>query len=199
MEEKITGFKTILYMWKRIFDYKGKSGKEEYIFPLITHIILGIIAFALALAVAGLSLAGIGGALKVVLIVLGGVLTFYLLLSILPWLSLTVRRLHDTGKSGWWTVLLLVAGIGTVIVIVLCSIGASVTAFFNPSINEEPAVYGPPEIYEDYDPSFNIEPDVYGPPEMFEDYNPDDNEEVCVYGPPEMFEESEVSEEDTEE
>lgn len=199
MEEKITGFKTILYMWKRIFDYKGKSSKEEYIFPLITHIILGIIAFALALAVAGLSLAGIGGAFKLVLIVLGGVLTFYLLLSILPWISLTVRRLHDTGKSGWWTVLLLVVGIGTVIIIMLCSIGASVTAFFNPGDNEEPAVYGPPEIYEEYDPSINIEPDVYGPPEMFEDYNPNDNEEVCVYGPPEMFEESEVSEQDTEE
>lgn len=197
--EEVKGIKTLFVMWKRIFDYKGKSGKQEYIVPLIVHIILGLLAFALAVGTLGLSLAGVGKMVRIPLLVLTGILTAYLVLSIIPWISLTVRRLHDTGKSGWWTVLLLVVGIGTVIIIMLCSIGASVTAFFNPGDNEEPAVYGPPEIYEEYDPSFNIEPDVYGPPEMFEDYDPYVNEEVCVYGPPEMFEESEVSEQDTEE
>ena len=34
-------------------------------------------------------------------------------------LSCAVRRLHDSGKSGWWLLLGLIPGIGTIIVLVL--------------------------------------------------------------------------------
>lgn len=87
--------------------------------------------------------------------------------------------------------------------------GASVMTactLFSPAMNEEPAVYGPPEMF---DPSINEENEIYGPPEMFdpdyvededpdvedeitseepEVYDPMVNEEPCVYGPPEMME-----------
>lgn len=52
---------------------------------------------------------------------------------------------------------------------------------FDPSINQNEDVYGPP--IEDFDPSDNINEDVYGPP--LEDYDAIDNMEACVYGPPE--------------
>ncbi len=36
------------------------------------------------------------------------VVAVYVLLALLPLLSVTVRRLHDTGRSGWWVLLLAV-------------------------------------------------------------------------------------------
>ncbi|MDT8857120.1 DUF805 domain-containing protein [Paracoccaceae bacterium Fryx2] len=37
---------------------------------------------------------------------------------LLPTVSVTVRRLHDTGRSGWWYWLFLIPVIGTIILIV---------------------------------------------------------------------------------
>lgn len=42
------------------------------------------------------------------------------LLLFLPNLAITVRRLHDTGRSGWWWWLSFLCGIGAVIVLVFC-------------------------------------------------------------------------------
>jgi uncharacterized membrane protein YhaH (DUF805 family) len=38
--------------------------------------------------------------------------------SFIPFLAAAVRRLHDTGKSGWWVLLGLIPIIGTIILIV---------------------------------------------------------------------------------
>jgi uncharacterized membrane protein YhaH (DUF805 family) len=38
---------------------------------------------------------------------------------ILPWLSAAVRRLHDTGRSGWWYFISLVPCIGFIWLIIL--------------------------------------------------------------------------------
>jgi uncharacterized membrane protein YhaH (DUF805 family) len=37
--------------------------------------------------------------------------------SLLPFLCVTVRRLHDTGRSGWWTLLYLVPFLGWVVLL----------------------------------------------------------------------------------
>jgi uncharacterized membrane protein YhaH (DUF805 family) len=51
--------------------------------------------------------------------VIGGLLGLILLL---PWVSVTVRRLHDTDRSGWWAVTLV--GAVTAIIIVAVMAGA---------------------------------------------------------------------------
>ena len=43
----------------------------------------------------------------------------YLLATLVPSLSVTVRRLHDTNRSGWWLVVGVVPVIGVIILIVL--------------------------------------------------------------------------------
>jgi uncharacterized membrane protein YhaH (DUF805 family) len=42
----------------------------------------------------------------------------YVLLSILPTLAVVVRRLHDTGRSGWWYLISLVPLVGGIVLLV---------------------------------------------------------------------------------
>jgi len=53
------------------------------------------------------------------------------LLLFLPSFALGARRLHDTGRSGWWQLLWLIPIIGWIIIIILCAIkgDASVNRF----------------------------------------------------------------------
>lgn len=47
---------------------------------------------------------------------------FYLLVTILPTSALVVRRLHDTGRSGWWYFLWFVPYVGPVVLLALCAL-----------------------------------------------------------------------------
>lgn len=42
----------------------------------------------------------------------------YLLATIIPSLSVTVRRLHDTGRSGWWILISFVPLIGSLVLLI---------------------------------------------------------------------------------
>ncbi len=46
----------------------------------------------------------------------------YSLLIFLPVLSLTVRRLHDTNRSAWWLLVILVPAVGMVCLLVLLAL-----------------------------------------------------------------------------
>lgn len=69
----------------RYFDYSGRSSRSEYWYA--------VLFLALASAACSIVDAAIG---KPVFSALFNLLIF------LPNISLTVRRLHDTGRSGWW-------------------------------------------------------------------------------------------------
>jgi len=45
----------------------------------------------------------------------------YTLAMLIPVLSATARRLHDTGRSGWWQLLGLIPLIGGIVVLVFCA------------------------------------------------------------------------------
>lgn len=47
--------------------------------------------------------------------VLGGI---YALAVLIPTIAVTVRRLHDTGRSGWWILIFLVPVVGFIILLV---------------------------------------------------------------------------------
>ncbi|MDQ0200763.1 DUF805 domain-containing protein [Neobacillus ginsengisoli] len=44
--------------------------------------------------------------------------TLYSLAVLLPYLAVSIRRLHDTGKSGWWLLIGLIPLVGAIILIV---------------------------------------------------------------------------------
>ena len=73
--------------WAKIFNFSGRSRRMEYGLFLLSEIVLGGLLLLLALAVPFLAL------LMSIVCLLG----FYLVN-----ISLSVRRLHDIGLSGWW-------------------------------------------------------------------------------------------------
>ena len=42
----------------------------------------------------------------------------YTLVILLPSLAVAIRRLHDTGRSGWWILIALIPLVGTIVLIV---------------------------------------------------------------------------------
>ncbi len=49
---------------------------------------------------------------------LGYLTPAYVLLTFIPSLAVTVRRLHDTGRSGWWYLISLVPLVGGIVLLV---------------------------------------------------------------------------------
>ena len=164
-----------LNMWKRVFDYKGVSARHEYRAPLLITLTLGVVTAALWCIGSvefedGLMIAGIA---------VGVLFTVH----VVPMMALTVRRLRDAGKKPGLAVLSCLAGIGTILVMLVCLYSVSTTGDL-PLSNINACVYGPPP----FDPNSNINVDVYGPPG---DFDPEDNTQAAIYGPPEAFSDSE--------
>ncbi|MDE1918540.1 MAG: DUF805 domain-containing protein [Sphingomonadales bacterium] len=101
----------MLLPYKRYVDFSGRSQRKEYwMFALFTMLVSLLIDGTL------------GGSWSVVMglrhtpsmtgSLLGG---FFALVNFLPSLAVTVRRLHDTDRSGWWFLILLVPIVGWVI------------------------------------------------------------------------------------
>jgi uncharacterized membrane protein YhaH (DUF805 family) len=93
--------------WKNYVNFQGRARRKAYwmfvLFNIIALVILSLIEGALGLS-------GQNGY---------GILTgLYSLAIILPLIALAVRRLHDTGRSGWWLLIGLVPLIGPIVLIV---------------------------------------------------------------------------------
>ncbi|WP_447726210.1 DUF805 domain-containing protein [Sphingomonas koreensis] len=97
--------------YKRFFDFKGRSRRKEFwmyvLFVILVTIVLTILDNVLGLggtASGGADLSGtavgVGGAAS------GGWLTnIFSLLTLIPGIAVSVRRLHDLDRTGWWILL----------------------------------------------------------------------------------------------
>ncbi|MDP2676178.1 MAG: DUF805 domain-containing protein [bacterium] len=89
---------------KKYTVFSGRAGRAEfwYFFLYTVLISIGIDMFSVR----------IWGDKGVVLGLLYGLAVF------LPTLGVTMRRLHDVGKSGWWVLISYIPIVGTIVVIV---------------------------------------------------------------------------------
>ena len=94
---------------KRYADFSGRSRRMEFWMWVVFQFLIGI-AFAIVLLVLGGAAMMSGDPTQ--LFAVGGVALIlyllYLLLALaffIPNLAVTVRRLHDTNRSGWWIML----------------------------------------------------------------------------------------------
>ena len=97
----IENFKTILT--KKYFCFEGRAGRAEFWYWFLACVIINIVL-------------GIGDKFIGKPILAG----LFSLATLLPYLGVAARRLHDTGKSGWLLLLGLIPFVGFIIVLLLC-------------------------------------------------------------------------------
>ena len=99
--------------WSRYTNFKGRSRRSEYwyiqLFLIVTNLAAAAIDLALMNGDVDRFIANGGG---------GIVGLVWILATIVPALAVLVRRLHDTGKSGWWALIGLVPFAGAVVLLV---------------------------------------------------------------------------------
>lgn len=97
-----------LEVLKKYADFNGRARRKEYWMFFLFNIIISI-ALIIVDGILGTSAApgamGLFGAI-------------YLLALLIPGIAVAVRRLHDTGRSGWWILIGLVPFVGGIILIV---------------------------------------------------------------------------------
>lgn len=97
---------TVISCLNKYVQFSGRSSRSEYwyfqLFGALCSILIGVMV-------------GRGGGGDVI----GGVVSLVLFL---PQLAVGVRRLHDTDRSGWWLLIMLVPLIGWIVLLVfLCT------------------------------------------------------------------------------
>ena len=99
MNELIQNYTAVL---RNYANFSGRARRREYWMFFLANILVGIVL----------------GILTVVLGRLGTGLTYlYQLAIIIPSIAVGVRRLHDTGRPGWWMLVGLVPLIGFLVLI----------------------------------------------------------------------------------
>lgn len=81
---------------KRYADFDGRAGLREFWTYVVVNIVIGIV---IGLVSKNLS-------------------SLYSLIVLIPSLAVGARRLHDTGRSGWWQLLGFIPVIGWIVLII---------------------------------------------------------------------------------
>ena len=77
----------------RYFEFSGRSTRAQYwLFGLVSFVVIVAALFADA------ALSGVPVGMRT----WGGLTVFATIFHVIPGISVTVRRLHDSGRSGWW-------------------------------------------------------------------------------------------------
>lgn len=87
---------------RKYAEFSGRATRQEYwMFVLVNFLIAFAIAFIEGMA-------GSTGVLSMV----------YALAVFIPSLAVLVRRLHDTGKSGWWVLIAFIPLAGAIVLLI---------------------------------------------------------------------------------
>ena len=93
---------------KQFAVFKGRSRRKEYWFFALFNLIVSVVLTAVDYATGSLDPEyGVG--------LLSGI---YSLVILIPSLAVTVRRLHDTSRTGWWVLIAFVPFIGAIVLLV---------------------------------------------------------------------------------
>ncbi len=114
--------KHYLEAWRRYTDFQGRSTRPNFWWPFLLTVPIGLV---------------LGGVSATIWSIdsdkLGPLESIYMLAWLCPGLALGARRLHDTGRSGWWQLLAL-TGIGNFVLFFwACSPGDTETNTWGPA------------------------------------------------------------------
>mgnify|MGYP005989527859 FL=1 len=122
--------------WSNYATFKGRARRSEYwfiqLFLIITNVAVGAIDLVLMNGDVDRFIANGGG---------GIVGLVWILVTIVPALAVLVRRLHDTGKSGWWVLMGFVPFVGAIVLFVFTVLDSTPGENkYGPSAKDQPEV-----------------------------------------------------------
>ncbi len=94
----------IASFWKNYANFKGRARRSEYWFATLFLVLVGTPIALLSLDINTMTY--------------GPLYWIYSLAILLPSLAISVRRLHDTNKSGWFILLGLIPVVGAIVLLV---------------------------------------------------------------------------------
>jgi uncharacterized membrane protein YhaH (DUF805 family) len=103
-------FDYYILVFKRWLDFRGRSRRSEYWYFSLANFIVSILLSVIE-SVVGIDGEGFGG---------GALSGIYSLVTLVPGLSVSFRRLHDVGKSAWWLLLVLIPILGWIPLLIWC-------------------------------------------------------------------------------
>ncbi|MER0239260.1 DUF805 domain-containing protein [Fulvimarina sp. MAC8] len=108
----------LLRPYKRYFQFSGRARRKEYwLFTLWSYGIFIAAMIALGAVAENFGDTPTGAAVESIA---GIAISLWFLLHIIPYLAVTVRRLHDIDYSGFAYFISFIPGVGPVILVVLC-------------------------------------------------------------------------------
>jgi len=97
-------------VFKKAFEFKGRSCRAEYWYFFLFNIIAGIV-LAIVDSIIGTGHIGQSGLLS----------SIYTLIALIPGIAVSIRRMHDTDRSGWWVLLPLIPLIGFIVFLIFAA------------------------------------------------------------------------------
>lgn len=88
-------------LWRRAFDFRGRSSRAEYWWVFLINLILSL-----------LFLFGSGSSR-----IIADLTVVYGIAAFIPNLALLVRRLHDSDHRGWWVLIAFVPFVGALVLL----------------------------------------------------------------------------------
>jgi len=95
---------------KQYSDFSGRARRKEYFTFLLVNFLLTLLTLTLDFVLAKVT--------NIVLFGISPITLLYGLFIFIPSLAVTVRRLHDTGKSGWFYLIALIPFVGAIILLI---------------------------------------------------------------------------------
>ena len=109
----MTFSQSIKSVFSKYADFSGRATRSEYWYFYLFNFLVGMVYYIALFAMLGSGSrdSSAVGYLSVMIII-------YALVMTIPSLAVTVRRLHDTGHSGWWIFLNLIPVIGSIVLFI---------------------------------------------------------------------------------
>ena len=110
-EKADTGFALLTHGYRKFYNFTGRSTRAEY-WTYYLAVIVGIFSLALLSEL----LSGIEAILMPLTLI-------FWIISLLGYIAISVRRLHDIGRSGWWYLISNIPLVGLILLVWACQKG----------------------------------------------------------------------------